>query len=432
MVGKINLSSLSFILAIIAVLISYNVYSQINWNYIQHEMENVQTMSQIPLGHYSTIVYKNGTKIIVEDWRGKRIAEGTAGVDDTIVIQQAINQGGKVFIKSGSYVITKPIIVGDNTIVEGEKETELYTPVFTTTIINLGNNCVLRNIKVNGHGKDAGTDQLGITISGQYSVVENCEVSETPNDPIIIANSNNRVINNYVHDVDEGIEVTTLRGDVTEVNNVIIAYNTVENSNGECSELRAVPGETIGDILYLGNTFRNCVAGILLYSAGTFENINIIGNTFENVKVGLSDTHPGATIRGISMISNVQENGATFIRALNTDYYGCVIQGNRIYNNTDSGINFGPKSAYNCVIKGNIIDTIIGEHGDGIRLYYNSTNNIVEGNVIRNCNRNGIRLYKNVGANIITNNIIKNCKTAIFGVLENTSNIIQNNLGYNK
>ncbi|RLJ00821.1 MAG: hypothetical protein DRP11_05365, partial [Candidatus Aenigmatarchaeota archaeon] len=40
---------------------------------------------------YSAIVYKEGDLVIAEDWKGRKIAEGEAGVDDAEVIQSAIN-----------------------------------------------------------------------------------------------------------------------------------------------------------------------------------------------------------------------------------------------------------------------------------------------------------------------------------------------------
>jgi len=44
-----------------------------------------------PVPPYSAIVYKEGDEVRAEDWKGRKIASGEAGVDDASVIQGAIN-----------------------------------------------------------------------------------------------------------------------------------------------------------------------------------------------------------------------------------------------------------------------------------------------------------------------------------------------------
>ena len=60
-------------------------------------------------GHYSAIVYKDGSSIYAEDANGTTIAEGEAGEDDASVIQNAINQRGCVFIRRAGYTINDTI-----------------------------------------------------------------------------------------------------------------------------------------------------------------------------------------------------------------------------------------------------------------------------------------------------------------------------------
>ena len=74
---------------------------------------------------YSAIVYIDGSKVKAEDWKGKEIASGTAGVDDAAVIQSAldflVDNGGVVTIKSGRYMIYNPITINNRfTVLAGE------------------------------------------------------------------------------------------------------------------------------------------------------------------------------------------------------------------------------------------------------------------------------------------------------------------------
>jgi len=77
-----------------------------------------------PVPPYSAIIYKEGDEVRAEDWKGRRIASGEAGVDDASVIQSAIDSlyCGKVFILSGTYNIYSPISISKSGItIEGER-----------------------------------------------------------------------------------------------------------------------------------------------------------------------------------------------------------------------------------------------------------------------------------------------------------------------
>ena len=68
---------------------------------------------------YSAAVYIDGTEVRAENWKGKEIASGTAGVDDAAVIQSALDVGGKIFIKAGSYNVVD-LEIDSNTYIYGE------------------------------------------------------------------------------------------------------------------------------------------------------------------------------------------------------------------------------------------------------------------------------------------------------------------------
>jgi len=73
-----------------------------------------------PVPPYSAIVYKEDDEVRAEDWKGRKIASGEAGVDDASVIQSALNAGGHIVISEGDYYIpSKHLVFPSNIILEG-------------------------------------------------------------------------------------------------------------------------------------------------------------------------------------------------------------------------------------------------------------------------------------------------------------------------
>ena len=73
---------------------------------------------------YSALVAKDGSTVWAEDASGKTIASGEAGVDDASVIQGAVNaleSGGKIFIKGGTYHISSTIYINHGIMLVGER-----------------------------------------------------------------------------------------------------------------------------------------------------------------------------------------------------------------------------------------------------------------------------------------------------------------------
>ena len=65
---------------------------------------------EVSQGTYDIVVYTNGAKIVAEDSNGRVISSGTAGIDDSTVIQSAAKaiSNGIVLLQSGTYVLTEP------------------------------------------------------------------------------------------------------------------------------------------------------------------------------------------------------------------------------------------------------------------------------------------------------------------------------------
>ena len=101
---------------------------------------------------FSAIVYIDGSKVYAKDWRGKVIAEGTAGTDDVVVIQSAIDVGGRVLIHQGTYNISTTLTIPSNTDIAGEGWKTILKRTFNGNMINqsTGNNILFKSIAFDG------------------------------------------------------------------------------------------------------------------------------------------------------------------------------------------------------------------------------------------------------------------------------------------
>ncbi|WP_292519973.1 carbohydrate-binding protein [Methanoculleus sp.] len=65
---------------------------------------------EVSQGSYDAIVYVDGSEILAEDSNGQLISSGTAGVDDSSVIQAAVKaiSDGTVVLQAGTYTLTSP------------------------------------------------------------------------------------------------------------------------------------------------------------------------------------------------------------------------------------------------------------------------------------------------------------------------------------
>jgi len=87
-------------------------------------------------GSYDIVVYTDGTKIIAEDGNGQVIDSGTAGVDDSKVIQTAVKAigDGTVVFQAGTYTLNGSIEFG----VSNPNPTPTPTPTVTPTPVPSG------------------------------------------------------------------------------------------------------------------------------------------------------------------------------------------------------------------------------------------------------------------------------------------------------
>ncbi len=72
----------------------------------------------MPVGNSAT-VYNNGVNVFAIDNIGRLLKIGTFGIDDTLVIQTALNVTGSIYIDKGVYNITSALKIPSNTFVKG-------------------------------------------------------------------------------------------------------------------------------------------------------------------------------------------------------------------------------------------------------------------------------------------------------------------------
>ena len=80
---------------------------------------------------YSAIVCKDGSTVWAEDFSGKTIASGEAGVDDASVIQSALNNRGAVILRQATYKCNSTLIIKSGTSLIGEGGLNFYNPYKT-------------------------------------------------------------------------------------------------------------------------------------------------------------------------------------------------------------------------------------------------------------------------------------------------------------
>jgi len=156
-----------------------------------------------PVPCYSAIVYKEGDEVRAEDWKGRKIASGVAGVDDASVIQSALNVGKRVFVSNGFYNLTQDLII--NSYMFLEEGTEI---TFRNLIFESNTGIISKNAKLIAGGEAGET--IGIRPAPFLNRIGNSD-PEGGNENITL----------------EGLEIDG-RGDVTDYRQ-LLSFDNVSN-----------------------------------------------------------------------------------------------------------------------------------------------------------------------------------------------------------
>jgi len=415
-----------------------------------------------PIPPYSAIVYKEGDEVRADDWKGRKITSGKAGVDDTNVIQSAIDElsyGGVVFIKRGLYIITKTIEI-KNTHITFIGENRRASDEWGTKLKLADNaNCDMIHVR-------------GIKFYCERMEFDGNESNQTVSDLRIIYDTSGlasdlTLRNVYCWNVAGTFLESTgshgwLDGCVFEHAD-LIAYIKNARLWRFTGNLFYVSGaglkiegsaEAHANHFIVGNSFYYCSSyGIKIVNS--FGN-NIVGNIFRKVGNGIelenadynliSGNLIHAAQKGINQYNSNENSivGNTFKEIDGNAIYiensaKNVINNNFIIDNKATGIYLNGAS-YNMIYSNHLINIGSSENDKfwGIALYHTadiySTHNVVENNIIQSFISN--KLAYGIGEkdslddyNIIKNNKISEVtKRAI--KREGANTIIRENIGW--
>ncbi|RLI74084.1 hypothetical protein DRO97_06425 [Archaeoglobales archaeon] len=315
-----------------------------------------------PVALYSAAVYIDGSKVKAEDWRGKLIQEGVAGVEDASVIQSAIDNltpnrtwKEKVVVLKGSFTIGNSIEVPSWTILD-LRQSRLYAKDGLNKKIIVNKNAET--------GGDVEIDIIGGYIHGNKS-------NQTSGEGIHLKNASYcKIISTEVFQAKaENILLTT------------------------CHHIELI------DIF----SFQAGITGLTMEIG--CHHINIVGGIFNNNEYyGIGIEHFGShchhiNINGIISEANTK-NGILIDRGKQIN-----VCNSQIIDNQESGI------AGDGLIECNIISNVIqGNYYNGINLYLDQAsegfdNNIIGNQILLN-KQHGIRI-DDINRTIIALNKIK-------------------------
>ena len=344
---------------------------------------------EVAKGSYSAIVYIDGSTVYAEDAEGNTIAQGEAGVDDASVIQSAMDGGGKIFIKKGTYIIDLALLPKSNTILEGEgfetilKKKDYATDgAFNAEVIRNpevgSNNVVIRNLGIDGNKANQNPtiwySYIGIYIGrGVEWFIENCYIKNCYAGGIYLESENVyniTVIKNILED--NGTSVSNRSGiELDGANKCNILYNICKSNYGHgililSSSNRGIQNKVIGN---------TCIAdgrsGIQNYSLSLVDTYNLIAlnKIFDSNSTSEAGIQAWKTKKNIIALNSV----------INSSYIGILVYGdyNKVFANvTESNATAGVR-----IVGGNGNRV---EHNiilDSFPYWSGGTNTIVKNNI---------------------------------------------------
>jgi len=359
-----------------------------------------------PPDTFSYIIFKEGDLIKAKNGRTGQIE--FQGSDASTVIQQAVDSvynsgGGRILLRSGTYILLDTVILKDNVELEGEGyntvlDTRVQAGIFGAAINVDGSNTAIRNLRVIGDNSPIEAKLITIYPSKTISniAIEN----------IVIENASfQSLVASAEPTLDYTVENVRVKGCVfRNAKDCLVVIGTKHRK------------VTVEDCIFIDD--NQSATGIDVWQSDYA--IRVVNNYIYNTRIGIS--------------INKSENG-NYI----SDLHDVVVQGN--YVNHTSGNGILVYSGRDVVIRDNYV---IGAAGDGIHIRYMQYNSnklyswnvIVEGNRISHCGFAGIMVLSSTDI-IIKNNITEYNNKEGIKLYEETvgrkskhiieSNIIRNN-----
>ena len=360
----------------------------------------------------SYIIFNEGPTVKARN--GSTGAIDYLGSEPAAVIFNAINalsNGGKIFIKAGTYVLNSlPVMLGGDagnaaigsTSISGielcgegtASHLQLGTNQNGTVIGILNvNNWYIHDLQVDGNrefqsGWGMHPELMGMNLyNTTNTVVQNCYVHDCKTYGIQVYGNACRVLGNYVANSNaNGIILYGCTGTIVKGNVVNGASDVgLDVSGGQ-------PKPTI-DILCEGNVVTNVNLGVSPWSLNTGIGM-MVGDNGPASQVTVKDNIVD-TCSGWGIYSGPGSGGTN---------YDLIFEGNQVYN-CKGGISGGSTTRW--TIKGNTIDTTSANNdlGDGVNIASSVVNGTVEGNTTYNTGYAGIFTGAS-GVKIIGNTVV--------------------------
>ena len=346
----------------------------------------------------------------------------TAGINDDVTIQEALNNYGEVVLLEGNYTPQANLTIPDDTCLRGQGFDTVITPTggSITQAVIMGNRSILKSLKVILSGAAANADIVYASSKTQIWVKDVWLVGEAGSDSGIYFDTvtHSKIIDCRMDDNgDNGI---SLSGD-SDYNT--IAGNTCEGHTGQGIDLTDSDHNTI-----VGNLCPSNNSGIRL---STSCNNSIVGNVCDGNANSGTDCYTsclGNTITG----NTYQGNGIGLY--LSTNCENNTLTGNTIQGNTQYSIRLFGSSNNNTITGNTVADN--GYHGIFIE---SSDENGITGN---QCDDNGaggtyhgIYIYRSsycsVTGNVCNNNLIDGINVFGDALGDSHYNTIMLNVCYN-
>lgn len=328
------------------------------------------------------------------------------GINDQIIINQAIEAGSSILMLSGTYNISSPIIILDYTHIEGLKGSSILNVVDWQDTQNVNviwtkgaKFTTIKDITI----KMINTSTLQLKAiyidESSYAIINGCHISGFSSSALgggiySWRSSNVLIYNNHVQEM-TGTSINMSANSGAPSSNCIISNNIIENSlysiNG---------GGYMSHIVIEGNIVRNCGYGIRFLGS---DNIACTGNVIDTIT---NINGYGLSIGGIS--SNYGINN--------------VVTGNIVRYTIASGAEFS--YSQRCIFSGNVLENI-GQSGIVMR---GNIACIVSGNLVTNfggggevSNSYGITEGTSCLGNNISSNLISNISSSSHGINSNSN-----------